>query len=92
VLELLLFKIVVEKKKGIRIEGSREREREKGREREKEGVLRVVFMISSLQNTNFIFSLLVNFPSCKKLHKLNKDVINIRKKFNLQTKFAIQIL
>ncbi len=90
-LELLLFKIVVEKKKGIRIEGSREREREKGREREKEGVLRVVFMISSLQNTIF-FSLLVNFPSCKKLHKLNKDVINIRKKFNLQTKFAIQIL
>jgi hypothetical protein len=31
---------VVEKKKGIRIEGGREREREKGREREKEGVLK----------------------------------------------------
>jgi hypothetical protein len=33
-LELLIFKFVFEKKKGIRIEGGREREREKEREGE----------------------------------------------------------
>jgi hypothetical protein len=42
-LELFILKIVVEKNKGIRIEGIRQREREKGREREKEGVLKSCF-------------------------------------------------
>jgi hypothetical protein len=77
VLELFLFKIVIEKK-DIWREGGKRREREK-----KKGMFKSCFLDPPFYKilALFIFSSFLNFPICKKLHNHQSN-----KKCNKQKK------
>jgi hypothetical protein len=64
-LKLLFLEIVFEKKKGIGREGWRERKERKRRRGKKKGCSRVVFLILLSTKLHFIFSLFLNFLTCK---------------------------